>query len=195
MRRLGWTVAFSIALISAAFAQGSSPSLPQYVTGNTGVNTYNGGVSAAANSSAGDVYCIFGSATKIVKVKRISISGIASAAIINSVIVVKRSTADTGGTPTAVTLVPNDSANPAATATATVYATAPTPGTLVGIVRSSYQAIPTTSNANAHEDKLEDFTSYWDQPIVLRGVNQSLCLTIPATAGGTWNINHEHTEE
>lgn len=169
---------------------------PQVITGNTNINTYSAAIHNFGNSSAGDIFCIAGSATKIVKVKGVRVSAIASQAVNSSISIIRRSTLNSGGTPSSVTIVPNDTNNPASTATVTAYATAPTPGTQVGIVRSQKLSIATaTTTAFAANPALFQFSVYWDQPLILRGVNQNICVDVDATAGGTWEVDEEHTEE
>lgn len=173
-----------------------SATTPTIVSGNTSTPTYSSAVTGQANSSAGDVYCVAASATKTVKVKGVRVSAIASAAIVSDVVINKRSTLNTGGTPTAVTVVPHSSENPPGTATVTSYATAPTPGTLVGAVRSQKLPITTTSGTLAPSPTLFQFSVYWDQPIILaKGSTEALCVTVASTAGGQWDVDHEHTEE
>jgi len=174
----------------------SSIVLPPAVTGSTNVPTYSGTLHNFSNSSAGDLFCISGSATKIIKVKVIHVSAIASAAVNSTLSVVRRSTLDTGGTPTAVTPTPSDSNNAAGTAVVTGYGTAPTTGTLIGRIRAQKLAVGTTSSASfSTVPALFNFSSFWDQAQVLRGVNQAICVDIDATSGGIWEIDAEFTEE
>ncbi len=168
---------------------------PFAVTGNTNLASYSAAVAAFGNSSAGDIFCVNGSATKTIKVKNIQVSAVASAAIADDIQLYKRSTADTGGTPTSVTAVPHDSLNAAATASVTAYATAPTAGTLVGMIRSRVITIPTTSAGVESMAAIFHFTTSWDQPITLRGATQGLCVAVPATAGGLWALDAEWSEE
>jgi len=169
---------------------------PLPITGNSNIPTYSSTIHNFANSSAGDIFCISGSATKIIKIKGIRVSAIASAAVNSSVSVVRRSTLDTGGTPTSVTPVPSDTLNSAATAVVTGYATAPTAGTLVGRIRAQKLPIGTTTSTSiSPAPALFQFSPYWDQPQVLRGVNEALCIDVDSTAGGNWEVDIEHTEE
>lgn len=173
---------------------GSSTPLP--ITGNSNIPTYSAAVHNFSNSSAGDIFCISGSATKTIRVKGIRVSATASAAVNSAVSIIRRSTLNTGGTPTSITPVPSDSNNPSATAVTTAYATAPTAGTTVGIVRSQKLPIGTaTSTGISPSPALFQFSVYWDQPQVLRGVNEALCVDVDSTAGGNWEIDEEHTEE
>lgn len=170
---------------------------PLPTTGNTDIPTYSGSVTGIANTGTGDVYCIQGSATKIVKVKGVRVSAVATAAITIPAVLIRRSTLDSGGTSAAVTLVPSDSLNAAGTAVVKSYSVSPTPGTAVGQIRTEKLAIGTQGSANSSDTALFQFTVYWNQPQVLRGVNESLCVSLPvaAGAGASLDIDHEHTEE
>lgn len=173
-----------------------SPGAPCSVTGSTAVPSYSAAAHNFGNSSTGDILCVTGSATKAVRVKQIRASAIASAAVNSSLSVSVRSSLNTGGTPTTLTAVPNDSQNSTATAVVTAYATAPTAGTLVGRVRAQKLSIPTTSaTAFAPNPAVFSFANNWDQPIVLRGATQALCLDVDSTAGGNWELDVEWTEE
>lgn len=126
-------------------------------------------------AAATDIFCISGSATKTVRVLRMSIGAIATAAAIGDILLVKRSTANTAGTSTAPAVVANDSTNPAGTAVVLAYTANPTTGTLVGNMRSRKLAFGTI--AGSVVDSV-DFTSVvgGEQAIVLRGVAQVACL-------------------
>jgi hypothetical protein len=187
---IAYVVLGLIMFASAAFSQTNA------VTGNTNVLTYSGAVTGQANAAAGDIYCIGASATKLVKIKGIRVSAIATTAIVSDVTINKRSTLDTGGTPTTVTIVPNFSVNPVSTATITTYGTAPTPGTLVGAIRSQKIPIPTTAGAISANPLLFQFSVYWDQALTLaRGSTEAACVTVPAITGAQWDIDSEHSEE
>jgi hypothetical protein len=197
MKKLLLLAAAAILSCGPALAQAPGSGVPPgVVSGNTNVPSYSAAVHNFGNSSAGDILCVGGSATKTVKIKGLRVSAIASAAINSAVSIVRRSTLDSGGTPTSVTPVPNDPLNSAATATVTAYATAPTAGTLVGRIRAQKLAIGTaTSTALAPSPALFQFSVYWDQPITLRSATQALCIDVDATAGGNWEVDAEFTEE
>ncbi len=183
------------AVVSSADADGFLTG-PNMVTGSTNVPSYSAAVHNLSNSSAGDIFCISGSSSKVIKVKGVRVSAIASAGVNSAVSIIRRSTLNTGGSATPITVVPNDTNNPAATAVVTAYATAPTLGTQVGIVRSQKLPIGTTSSTSiAPTPALFQFSIYWDQPMTLRGVNQALCVDVDSTAGGNWEIDEEHSEE
>jgi hypothetical protein len=142
---------------------------------------------------AGDIFIINGSASKVVRVTRMSFGGTATAAADMDITVVKRSTADTAGTGVAAT--PHDSANAAATAVVQSFTAAPTPGTGVGTpIRSAKSFIATTTTAPIIQNW--DFGNGPKQGVVLRGVVQGLALNVNATQiGALYDIDVEWTEE
>lgn len=169
---------------------------PAVVTGNTNVPTYASAAIGIANTGAGDIYCIAGSATKVVKIKGIRVSATATSTIVIDANVVLRSALDTGGTSTAITVVPQDTSNPAATATVTSYSVSPTPGAAIGTLRSQKLAVGTAGNSANAGLALYQFSVYWDQPLILRGAAQNACINVSAAGtGATFDVDHEHTEE
>jgi len=137
-------------------------------------------------ANATDVVCISGSATKTIRIYRVHISGTANPANTTNtnydIFLIKRSTLNTGDTPTAVASIPHDSANPAATAAVTRYSSLPVLGTAVGTVRQESLFVSTGSKGGDNPVQpgsfvdMEFATHPNLQPIVLRGVNESLCL-------------------
>lgn len=171
-------------------------STPLVISGITEIPTYRTATTAIANTGAGDLYCISGSATKTVHVLRMRISAIASAAIAIDATVVKRSSAPSGGTPVAMTMVPNDSLNAAATAVGTAFSASPTPGAAVGTIAARKLAIGTQGNSNTIGDEAFDFTIDYGQAVVLRGTSQQLCLNVTAAGtGASYNVGSTHTEQ
>lgn len=140
--------------------------------------------SAAFNTTAyvtpTDLAIINGSATKTVKIIRMNLSAANTVAPnYTELFFIKRSTADSGGTPTAVTPVVWDSADAACTATVTKFGSAPTTGTAVGtaldyIVVSDYP-----------QTQLGDF-GVNSKPIILRGVAEGLAMNF---GGAAWPAN------
>jgi hypothetical protein len=184
------------ALCFATIAHAQTYTGTQVVTGNTNIPTYSAATVALANTGAGDLYCITGSATKIVKIKGIRISAVATAAIVGDVSVVLRSAANTGGTATAPAVVKMDQSNAAGTATVAAYTVSPTPGAAIGTVRARKMAVSTAGNAATSSEGLFQFSVYWDQPLTLRGTSQLACVVASAFgAGASFDIDHEHTEE
>jgi hypothetical protein len=145
-----------------------------------------------------DVAIITGSATHTVYVTRIELSTTQTAAGVNNWFMIKRSTANTGGTSATPTLVPLDSNNPAATAVVRSYTANPTTlGTSVGNVRVTkvLSDSPTTAFPPPY---VFDFTnSGLCSGVVLRGVAQSLCLNFNGVAlpgGLNVTVNFEWVE-
>jgi hypothetical protein len=132
----------------------------------------------------------------IVKVTHINVSGIATAGAAVTLQVIKRSTLDTGGTPTALTAVPYDSKDVAATAVVNTYAANPTLGTTVGTLKSTYWGVGTSGSTNIQEQTY-DFATKPTKAITLRAGE---CIALNANgvspgAGSLYNIDIEWTEE
>lgn len=156
--------------------------------------------SAAATSivsaaTAQDIFTLTGSATKTIRITRVTVTGTQTTAAQQNILLVRRSTANTGGTSTAVTAVPMDSTNAAATATALAYTANPTAGTLVGALRSRKVFVGATT-ANSDEF-ISDFGTRNAQAIVLRGTSQVFAVNLNGVTvtGGNFNVAIEWTEE
>jgi hypothetical protein len=148
-------------------------------------------------ASPTDFFAIRGSATKIIKIIKIRLSGYATANNIIDLALVKRSTANTSGTPTTLTNVPLDSVNPAATAVAVTYAAAPTVGTLVGNICACQVELPAKSGVGGYILRW-DFWHNGGGPVILRGTNEMATLNAYGTsfpAGTNLNITLEWIEE
>ena len=143
-----------------------------------------------------DFWQILGSATKTIRVLRVSISGFATAAISVDLQLIKRSTASTGGTPTAPTIAPHDSNDAAPTGVVNSFAANPSAlGTIVGIVSAAKLNLGATGAAGS---VVWDFTTRNGQGIVLRGVAQQLALNwagAAVPAGTLLNCDVEFSEE
>lgn len=171
------------------------PKFNNFAVNNAPVDGTNATYSAAISGLvgvAGDIVILNGSATRIIRVTRVSFSGIATAAADTDLTLVMRSTADTAGT--AMTAVPHDYRDGAATASAQSYTAAPTPGTAVGTIRSVKMF---TAAANAQPSVQSwDFGNGPKRCPVLIGAAQGLALNISATnAGALYDIDIEWTEE
>lgn len=145
---------------------------------------------------AGDIAVLPGSATKKITVTRVeascSTSGTAALADLQ---LVKRSAADTGGTSGAMTAVPIDSGDSAATSAPLSYTAAPTPGAAVGtvagfrIMNGSATVIPTIVFWQAA-------TGQGAKAVVLNGTAQELAVNVSAVVlTQTCDIAFEWTEE
>lgn len=144
-----------------------------------------------------DVFTIYGSATKTIRITRMMVSGnVTSGTTTIPLALVKRSSVDTGGTPNALSAVPHDSQNAAATATINWYSANPTGlGTTVGSGLATQKlALPAIGTVN--NVAIFDFGTRPAQAVVLRGTSEGLCLNLATTTstGGTMNIYIEWTE-
>lgn len=149
---------------------GTVPTSPTY-------RAINGDVVPAATPT--DVIVLVGSATKTIMITKFEITPAATANGSLDFYVYKRTTADTGGTSTATAITPNDSSNPAPTAVAKLYSANPSAlgtGSLVGATRVTLAA--KSPNGVAIQTWAESFGTGNQQPIVLRGVNESLCINL-----------------
>lgn len=147
-------------------------------------------------ASATDVFTITGSATKTIRVTRVEFtatttSGSGTAANLS---LIKRSTANSGGTSSTANIAPHDSTNAAATAVVRSYTANPTLGTTTGIIRNKRYAVPTANTVILVEWNFGDRPS---QAIALRGTSEILAVNLGGNTitGGTASINVEWTEE
>ena len=136
---------------------------------------------------AGDNFVITGSANTTVRVKRISVSSSASASQTINVNVIKRSTLDTGGTSVTLGAVPYDSLNAAPVATVKYYTAAPTPGTQVGSLLRAAQIFINTAGGTPGLTEF-DFGDDIAQCVILRGVNDCICLNLGSAPTNSPNI-------
>jgi len=144
-------------------------------------NTYRASVlNLVVANNPTDIFTIIGSATKKVCVTKFAISGTKQQDDIIDLVVLKRSTANTGGTSTVMTNVPNDSTNPAATAVVRAYTANPTLGTLVGNVTTEKFDI---QNTGKFAFKILYLFGVGDlQPECLNGIAELLAFNFNATA-------------
>ena len=153
-----------------------------------------------------DIAILNGSASKTVRVLRVEIWALTTAATAPclEVQLIKRSTANTGGTSTgSPTGVPHDSLNSAATALMLCYTANPaTLGTSLGIIRDA-KLQPALSPSTATdfptlEPLVWDFGTRPGQAITLHGVIEGLAINLVGAtlpAGLTVGISLETTEE
>lgn len=171
----------------------SEPTTPTYVATGIGI---------APAGSATDIACLTGSATKVIRVQRMRVSGTAGTLISVPVLITKHASANTGGTPATGTALPVpytlDTNNVAVTATATAYTANPTISDAApGIVTAAILPLGLTGTTLASVGVLFDFgdLNYAQKPI-LRGVAQQLCVNLNATSpsSGLVNVSYYWTE-
>lgn len=157
--------------------------------------TTSAGFTAAATANQ-DVWRMSGSATKTVYIKKIRVTATATAVQGNRITLIKRSTANTGGTLVANTAVPYDSADVAATASVVHYTAAPTSGTAAGQVRTASYLIPTATSLY-NSEMIFEFVENEGNPLVLRGTAEGLGIVfgVAPGAGNLISISVEWDEE
>jgi len=153
--------------------------------------------SFAANAT--DIFRIFGSATKTIKVSRVQLTADATNAGIVDIYLYKRTTANVGGTPATVNGIQHDSLDPAYTATVQTYSANPTALGLGQILRTDGVALPgSTTTGYPFTPLIWDFGAPRNTKMpTLRGNAESLALNfggqaIP-TGLGIW-VDVEWTE-
>jgi hypothetical protein len=160
----------------------------------TAKRTYSTSFTVVPAATATDIFQLIGSASTNVQVTRITITGIQTTGGQALILLQKRSTANSGGTSTAPTLIPHISTDTAATAVGAVYTANPTTGTSVGNIRTLYVPIPAATGTA--QPVIIDFAEK-GKPIVLTGVTQAIAINLNGVTltGATLAISVEFTEE
>jgi len=173
---------------TAAIAAASTPPLSSD-TGLTVSNrvglmaTYAASITGLASaSSATDIFTITGSSSKTIRVTKIRLSGTESSPGAVDFYLIKRSSANSGGTSTTRTAVPYDSSDSSATATVRAYSANPSSlGTAVGTLATERLSIAAIGSGGATglNSYLEwDFGDQIRKPVVLRGTSQVLAINL-----------------
>jgi hypothetical protein len=167
--------------------------------------TYRAGTTAvlvAAVTANAPWFVIQGSASKIIRIQRIQISGLSLTAVAYLTLgLAKYSTNYAAGTSTALTQVPLDSNFPAGTSNGIrVFTVAPTAGTLVGLIASRRVMGQAATAAAAGIPKPIDFDFRRGGeavPPVLNGTSQELGLIWPVAPASAVSmlLEVEWTEE
>lgn len=141
-------------------------------------------INVAPGTTPTDIVTITGSSTKIVKILRIILSTTQGTAANNLWLVVKRSSANSGGTSTTTTPVPCDSQSPSASATIRQYTANPASlGSTVGTVHVARMFAPVTTTAAISTPYVFDFTNAGiSSGIILRGTGEVLALNFNGAA-------------
>jgi len=142
-----------------------------------------------ANTAAGDLFCLTGSASQVVRVQRVSISGQTNNATTVDMSLVLRSSLNTGGTPTTVPVIPSDGLDPPATASVTAYGTAPVAGTTVGTIRAQNYQMSAANQGGTTIAVVWLPTPRTQELAVLRGATNTLCIATSGLTGGSWDIS------
>lgn len=155
-------------------------------------------VGLVAAASPTDVVYIEGSATKTIRVTRVTLTGRATAVQGMDVRLIKHSTANSGGTCATMTKVPADSADAAATASVLSCTANPTPGTAVGDVFSQQYTLNNLTTGIGGSPPFDAvFGTQSAKPIVLTGTTQGLAVNLNGVsqAGNLLQVTVEWTEE
>lgn len=171
-----------------------SNTIGSVVISDSTLATYGASATAIASAaSATDIFEIGGSATKTVRVRRLQISGVATTTGTSDIQIVKRSTANSGGTSTGATAVPHDSASAAVTATVKAYTANPTLGNAVGTLMAAKITTPNVTATVTVVPLIVEFKN----PVVLRGTAQQLAVNLNGVSvvGGSFNVDVTWTEE
>lgn len=131
-------------------------------------------------STPQDIFTITGSNTKLVKILRMFLSTTQTTAGVNGWTILKRSTANSGGTSAAVASIRSDQNDPAATATVLQYTANPTLGALVGGAWSGFinSPAPATAGIGGVLGAFVDFTDSLGKPITLRSTSDVLSWSL-----------------
>jgi len=150
-------------------------------------------------ATATDVLVLSGSASKIIRVTKVSIVGTATAASIYDHYLIKRTVANTGGTSTNPSAVKADSNDAAQTAVLTLYSANPsalgTGQTFEG--NKTYLSASSTPGAAALP-VIYTYGNRNDKAIVLRGASESIAINFGGQAvpsGANLYLNIEWTED
>jgi len=200
LERLMWAAAFCLVAFFGVDARAQTATQDSGGTYNFG-HYYTYSVVApdvATAASATDVVCISGSATRTVVLKKILLAGSTTNAttVSTHVNIVKRSTANTGGTSTTPAIVPHDSQNAAATAVVRAYTANPTTGTLVGNIAGMQMIFAVTADWPA--TLYINFGENGMQGIILRGTSESACVNLngaTVTTSGALDASFEWIEQ
>lgn len=159
--------------------------------------TYSASATNVVSASlATDILTVQGSASKVIRITKVSIDGLATTGGNFTVNLIKRSAANTAGTSSVLTNVPHDSTNAAATATVRFYTANPSAlGASVGTVRSTRVFISGGATTASREDV--QFFGDLAQAVVLRGTSEFLCMNLNGVTINSplLNIWVEWTEE
>lgn len=153
------------------------------------------GLFTAANLAT-DVITLSGSATKTVKVLGVYFKMTATTGANGTCLLVKRSTANSGGTSTTLTVVPFDSNDAAGTAVVRAYTVNPTLGTSVGNIYTDEFYVSGGGTVSSTPFQYDSFY-FVNKPITLRGVNESVAVNLNGVtySGNVARANFIWTEE
>lgn len=211
MKRLLLALGLTLGLAGSAAAQcisvgGSSGPAPQFgivCLSEPSIATYTAdSIALVPAASATDIACITGSATRVIRLQAIRVSGTAGTLVSVPMTLRKNASADTGGTAATGTALPAayalDSTNPTATATLVAYTANPTINdTTPGLIDGATLPLGLTGTTLSSQGVLFDWSGRtFSQAPILRGVAQQVCVNLNTTSvsSGVLNISFRWTE-
>lgn len=170
--------------------------------------TYSAGFTGLVPAaSATDIVCIAGSASKIVRLREVVLSGSAGTLVTTPILLIRRAAVNTAGTAAGTTANPanaitkRDTQNGTATATLISYTANPTITDSAGtIFAASSLTLPVTSagtvSAPFRMNFIEDVSNLLQSP-ALRGAAQQICVNLGgvSVSSGVLNGHIVWTEE
>lgn len=195
-----WSVRRDAATQSASAAGDYSESTANrfgalYTAGfRTHTRTYSATHNITVAASATDIAWFPGNGTTTVQVTKIRISGIQTTTGTPEVLLILRSTANSGGTSTSFSVGRHEQADAANSSTPIGYTVNPTPGTSAGTIRRQY--LPVGSAASALSGEVVFELGENGKPITLSGTTQGLAVNLNGVTvtGGVFNIAIEWIE-
>lgn len=147
-----------------------------------------------------DVCSLYGSSTKLVRVRKVIVSLVGGALQTDPISIVKRSSISSGAfTNSAIPFraIAYDSGSAASTATLDIYTTSPpTLGTLVGVIVDVYATIAGATTAVAQPPRTVFDFGELGSSIFLRSASESISVNFQGLAGAlTTSCTFEWTEE
>lgn len=168
--------------------------MPAQIQDSTKATYAVAGVNNTPAATATDVVTISGSATKSVRIKKVTLSGFAGTAGTMRASLFKRTAANTGGTSTTVTAAQFDSTDAAPTAVCKLYTANPSAvGTGVMIAAGALNFGLTGYAGNL----TFDFADRNDKPIILNSATEFLAINLNGNAvpaSGTFDYMIEFEE-
>lgn len=157
-----------------------------------GAKTFSCSANITVAATATDIAIIPGNATNTVYITKVIISGIQTTAGSALIQLIKRSTANTGGTSTAMTAIPHNSADTPVSLPLS-YTANPTVGTPVGNVRLQYLSLGSATIASGSIVWEFGDKGKW---VTLSGVAQGLAINLNGATitGGVINVSAEWIE-
>ncbi len=160
---------------------------------DTTTTSYSANVTALASAaSATDIAVLPGNATNTVLVYYVEVSCTQTTAGIVQIQLIKRSTADTSGTSSNMTVVPDDSNYASGVSVPKSYTANPTTGTAVGTRRSAWVGCMATGTTSPNDI----YIFHPVKPIVLRGTAQQLAVNLngATVSGGSFDVTYDYAE-